>query len=163
MLSDPKKRKVYDQFGQYSDNLADAAARGARPGGGGSGRTAPGFDFSGFDWSTTTTPGGGSGGSSFRDIFSDLFGGGAAKEAEPPRPQPKKGADIEMPLALSFDWAPRGKVQVTGTASLKPTLTADLKTEVTDFEILPLSPYLEDFVNARITQGAISATSRLIS
>jgi len=28
VLSDPKKRKVYDQFGQYSDNLADAAARG---------------------------------------------------------------------------------------------------------------------------------------
>ena len=51
VLSDPKKRKVYDQFGQYSDNLADAAARGARPGGGGAGRAAPGFDFSGFDWS----------------------------------------------------------------------------------------------------------------
>ena len=35
VLSDPKKRKVYDQFGQYSDNLADAAARGATPGGAG--------------------------------------------------------------------------------------------------------------------------------
>src|SRR5262250_3542903 len=43
VLSDPKKRAVYDRFGQYSDNLADAAARGATPG---SGRTAPGFDFS---------------------------------------------------------------------------------------------------------------------
>src|SRR5712692_7078605 len=29
VLSDPKKRAVYDRFGQYSDNLADAAARGA--------------------------------------------------------------------------------------------------------------------------------------
>ena len=104
MLSDPKKRKVYDQFGQYSDNLADAgAARG--PDGG---RTAPGFDFSGFDWSTTTTPGGSAGGSSFRDIFADLFGGAAAKEPEPPRPQPKKGAEIEMPLALSFEEAING-------------------------------------------------------
>src|ERR1051325_2645468 len=45
VLSDPKKRKVYDRFGQYSDNLADAAARGATPGG--TGRTAPGFDFEG--------------------------------------------------------------------------------------------------------------------
>src|SRR5436189_5752743 len=47
VLSDPKKRKVYDRFGQYSDNLANAAEAGAGagyPGGGG----AP-FDFSGFD------------------------------------------------------------------------------------------------------------------
>src|SRR6266536_4217618 len=56
VLSDPKKRKVYDRFGEYSDSLADAAARGAGPG---AGRTSPGFDFSGFDWSTTTTPGSG--------------------------------------------------------------------------------------------------------
>src|ERR687898_2930890 len=49
ILSDPKKRSVYDRFGQYSDNLADAAARGAGPT---TGRAAPNFDFSGFDWST---------------------------------------------------------------------------------------------------------------
>src|SRR5215218_8549666 len=54
ILSDEKKRKVYDRFGQYSDQLADAAARGsAGPGGGaGAGRGAP-FDFTGFDWSTS--------------------------------------------------------------------------------------------------------------
>jgi len=41
VLSDPKKRAVYDRFGQYSENLADAAARGAGgPTGGGGGRTA---------------------------------------------------------------------------------------------------------------------------
>src|SRR5205085_2236826 len=57
VLSDPKKRAVYDRFGQYSDNLADAAAKGAAsgygfPGGGASGgaRTSPPFDFEGFDW-----------------------------------------------------------------------------------------------------------------
>src|ERR1043165_6233341 len=67
VLSDPKKRSVYDRFGQYSENLADAAARGAGPTGGG--RTAPGFDFTGFDWGSgsTSSGGGGSGGSSFRD------------------------------------------------------------------------------------------------
>ena len=102
VLSDPKKRAVYDRFGQYSDNLADAAARGAQPS---TGRTAPGFDFTGFDWGTSSASGGG--GTSFRDIFSDLFGGGA-KESEPPRPQPKRGADIEMPLALSFEEAIQG-------------------------------------------------------
>src|SRR5215204_201630 len=106
ILSDPKKRSVYDRFGQYSDNLADAAARGA--GGSSGGRTAPGFDFTGFDWGSagSSTPGGGS--SSFRDIFADLFGGGAAKEQEPPRPQPQRGTDIEMPLSLSFEEAIKG-------------------------------------------------------
>ncbi|HEV7903974.1 MAG TPA: molecular chaperone DnaJ [Pyrinomonadaceae bacterium] len=114
VLSDPKKRSVYDRFGQYSDNLADAAARGAEPGG--SGRSAP-FDFTGFDWSTGTAAGAGGGGgsaggsSSFRDIFADLFGGGAGgakAEREPPRPMPQRGSDIEMPLALSFEEAVTG-------------------------------------------------------
>ncbi len=106
VLSDPKKRSVYDRFGQYSENLADAAARGAGGPTGSGGRTAPGFDFTGFDWGSGSTSSGG--GSSFRDIFADLFGGGAAKEQEPPRPQPQRGADIEMPLSLSFEEAIKG-------------------------------------------------------
>src|SRR6201989_822876 len=53
VLSDEKKRKIYDQFGFYSDQIdahtAEAAARGygARSGGG---QGVP-FDFSGFDFS----------------------------------------------------------------------------------------------------------------
>jgi molecular chaperone DnaJ len=110
VLSDPKKRSVYDRFGQYSENLADAAARGAGPSSGGGARTPPGFDFTGFDWGNATSGGGTSsgGGSSFKDIFADLFGGGSAKEKEPPRPQPKRGADIEMPLSLTFEEAING-------------------------------------------------------
>jgi len=104
VLSDEKKRKVFDRFGYYADNLDPDSpfATGAGAGSAGS----PGFDFSGFSWDMSST-GTSGGGSSFRDIFSDLFGGGGARPAqpEPPRPLPKKGRDIEMPLALSFEEA----------------------------------------------------------
>src|ERR671938_567734 len=112
VLSDPKKRAVYDRFGQYSDNLADAAARGAYGAGAGAaggGGSAP-FDLPGFDWGNTSTgraASSGGGSTSFRDIFADLFGGGK-QEKEVPRPMPQRGADIEMPLALSFEEAVNG-------------------------------------------------------
>ena len=107
VLSDEKKRKVFDRFGYYNDNLDADSPFGARAGAGGGGG-APGFDFSGFDFSGTS-----GGGSSFRDIFSDLFGGsgggGATRtQAEPPRAVPKKGRDIEIPLGLSFEEAFKG-------------------------------------------------------
>lgn len=103
VLSDDKKRKVFDRFGYYADNLDPDSPFGAAAGGGGAG-PAGGFDFSGFDFSQGAGSGGGS---SFRDIFSDLFGGGSGTGTrtapEPPRPTPKKGRDIEIPLALSFE------------------------------------------------------------
>jgi len=104
VLSDEKKRRVFDRFGYYADNLdvnspfSSGAASGGAPGG---------FDFSGFDFSGTPGQSGGSG-SSFRDIFSDLFSGGSGErtaQPEPPRPLPKKGRDIEIPLAMSFEEA----------------------------------------------------------
>jgi molecular chaperone DnaJ len=98
ILSDEKKRKVYDRFGYYSDNLDADAPFSAGAGAG------TGFDFTGFDF----TGSGGSAGSSFRDIFSDLFGGATRTAPEPPRPMPKRGADIEIPLALSFQEAFKG-------------------------------------------------------
>ena len=101
VLSDDKKRKVFDRFGYYADNLDPDSPFGAAAGSGG-GTGAGGFDFSGFDFSSTGTSGTGS---SFRDIFSDLFGGtgGTRAQPEPPRPLPKRGRDIEIPLAMSFE------------------------------------------------------------
>ena len=130
VLSDPKKRKVYDQLGFYSDNIdpatADAYARGggqpgAGPGGfsgthtgGSSGQGgAGGFDFGGFDFSDmsdssgrrstrTSGAGAGSGGSSsFRDIFSGIFGGtGGAAGA--PDDAPEAGGDLEYQVRVPF-------------------------------------------------------------
>src|SRR5262252_3181717 len=60
VLSDPKKRKIYDQLGFYSDNIdpaaAEAYARGGGFGAGGFGASNGGaqevpFDFGGFDFS----------------------------------------------------------------------------------------------------------------
>jgi len=128
VLSDPKKRKIYDQVGFYSDNIdaatAEAYARagggsgaGGFPGGGFPGGQPQGsaqganFDFGGFDFSDMFEGARGrkassSGTGSFRDIFSGIFGGrgGAAQEG------PEPGADLEYQVNVPFWTAIRGGV-----------------------------------------------------
>ena len=123
VLSDEKKRKVYDQLGFYTDGIdpaqAEAAARGgygAGPGGGGRSGQQPGvpFDFGGFDFSDfESAPGGrrrsagpatgGAGGAGWRDIFSGMFSG-AARQQQPPEP----GTDLEYQVQVDFWTAIRG-------------------------------------------------------
>ncbi len=118
VLSDPKKRKIYDQLGFYSDQIDPAAAeaaarggygfRGGAPGGAG-GRGAQGvpFDFGGFDFSDMAEPGTGrKTGGGFRDIFSGIFGGG--RGAEPSGPA--AGSDLEYQVQVGFWQAIRGGV-----------------------------------------------------
>ena len=119
VLSDEKKRKIYDQLGFYSDNIdpaaAEAAARGGYagggfPGGGRAGAQEVPFDFGGFDFSDFQTGGqtqssGGFGGS-FRDIFSEMFSGGGRKAARGPQP----GTDLEYQISVDFWTAVRGGV-----------------------------------------------------
>src|SRR6184192_494986 len=129
VLSDPKKLKIYDQLGFYSDNIDPAAAEayargGSAPGGfpggfqgAGSGAGSEGvhFDFGGFDFSDVfegagTKRGraaGGAAGGGFRDIFSNIFGGqrgAAASEA------PEHGSDLEYQINVPFWTAIRGGV-----------------------------------------------------
>jgi molecular chaperone DnaJ len=120
VLSDEKKRKIYDQVGFYSDNIdaatAEAYARGGGNAGGGrsGGRASAGqggvpFDFGGFDFSGFQ--GGGKAqaepegfGGSFRDVFTGMFNGG--RQARGPQP----GTDIEYQVEIDFWQAIRGGV-----------------------------------------------------
>jgi molecular chaperone DnaJ len=133
VLSDPKKRKIYDQLGFYSDNIdpatADAYARGggqpgAGPGdfgGGFSGGRQPGgqgnVDFGGFDFSDLfegarsggrKSSGDRSGSGGFKDIFSNIFTGGG--RGEPADEGPEPGSDLEYQVNVPFWMAIRGGV-----------------------------------------------------
>ncbi len=109
ILSDEKKRKIYDQFGFYSDQIDPAAAAAAaRAGAGrGAGQGVP-FDFGGFDFSEEAPGAGGAGWGSFRDIFSGMFN----RERHAQGPQP--GTDLEYQVNVDFWTAIRG-----GTARLE--------------------------------------------
>jgi len=83
--------------------MKDAAAQGPAAGG---------FDFGGFDWGAFGGAGGpgaagANSGGSFRDILGDLFGGG--RPGTQARPTAQRGADLEVPLAISFEDAINGK------------------------------------------------------
>ena len=115
VLSDEKKRKIYDQVGFYSDNIDPAAAEAyarQQSAGGGPGRVNfDGFDFSGFGggpgpgYGAQQEQGGSSTWGSFKDIFSGIFTG-AQHERQPHGPQP--GADLEYQATVDFWTAIRG-------------------------------------------------------
>jgi len=126
VLSDPKKRKIYDQVGFYSDNIDPATAEAyARAGGQSSGGFPEGFpggaqpggqgvpfDFGGFDFSDLINNAGhsqkSSGSSGFRDIFGSIFGGGRAATHAEEGPEP--GTDLEYQVNVPFWTAIRGGV-----------------------------------------------------
>ena len=116
VLSDTKKRQMYDQVGFYSDNYQ---AGGPPPGhetSGGSPNV--NFDFGGFDFGggSGSAPGsvGAGGGASFRDLFSQFFrGGGRGGEVEV---EQEPGGDLEYQIEIDFWDAVRGavkKLQIT--------------------------------------------------
>ena len=81
VLSDPEKRRQYDQFGH-------AAFDGSAGAGGGYG----GFDFNGADF-----------GDIFGDIFGDLFGGG--RRGGRANQGPMKGMNIRKSVRITFEEA----------------------------------------------------------
>ena len=109
VLSEPKKKQMYDQCGFYSENgVPPGGPVGGRPGTGG-----PNMGFGGFDFSDAFTRGAGRGRSrgpgpeetaDFQDIFSNWFG----RQTEAPRTAPEKGTDLEYGLNIDFWQAIRG-------------------------------------------------------
>ncbi len=83
ILSDPEKRKQYDQFGHAAFENGGAGAGGF----GGFG----GFDFNGADM-----------GDIFGDIFGDLFGGGRSRRAQN---GPMRGANLRARINITFEEA----------------------------------------------------------
>jgi molecular chaperone DnaJ len=113
VLSDDKKRKIYDQYGFYSDNIPASAYEAYAQGPGGPAGAGPSVDFSGFDFSDFMPQEERSSGfgSSFRDIFSQIFAGGEGRGAAA---GPARGRDIEHHMHLGFWDAIRGtQVRIT--------------------------------------------------
>jgi molecular chaperone DnaJ len=100
VLSDPKKRGQYDQFGFVG---------GIPPGGRPESASASGFE--GFSFSDFGT-------SSFRDFFENIFGGATA--AQPPRTRAGRGEDLIYTMKVGFEDAIRGiqtKIKLTRMTS----------------------------------------------
>jgi len=103
VLSDTKKRQMYDQFG-----FNVPGPGGGPPPGGGQGGSPEDihFDFGGFDFGGG---GGAAGGStSFRDLFSQFFRGAGAAQAVQ---EEEQGTDLEYQIDITFAEAMRGTVK----------------------------------------------------
>ena len=110
VLSDSKKRQMYDQFGFYSEQ-GMPPRRGSRPG-----QAPPNFDFSGFDFSNISAGGAAREGRSagrtgfgegLRDLFSQFF---SPRAAGAPEPAPVRGEELEYEVRVGFWEAIRGTV-----------------------------------------------------
>ena len=84
VLSDPKKRDIYDRYGYYSEQ----SAAGSRSGG-------HSLDLTNLD------------SADFRDLYSEMFGNIRPRSSQV-REQPATGSDIEHPLSISFEQAMQG-------------------------------------------------------
>ena len=110
VVSDPKKRALYDEFGEeglrdgFDPSMARAyRSRGARAGG-----------MGGPNLEDLFQGGGASGG--FGDIFGDLFGGGRGRK------RPRRSPDVQSEVTIEFVSAARGaelELSVSGGRTVK--------------------------------------------
>jgi molecular chaperone DnaJ len=108
VLSDTKKRQMYDQFGFNVPGAGGGPGPGASYGG-----ASPDdihFDFGGFDFGGGGGPGGAGGGASFKDLFSQFFRGATAAQSGHEHDR-EPGSDLEYQIEITFAEAMRGTVK----------------------------------------------------
>ena len=101
-LSDPKKRKMYDQFGSDYEQMGGA---GGNPFGGGGGGGSPFGGAGGIDLSSIFGGGGAPGAGGFEDMLRQMGGGAGGRAAPQP---PAKGSDVEQEITVPFAVAALG-------------------------------------------------------
>ena len=141
VLSDPEKRKRYDQLGPDWERFAQGGPAGQRGGNGG-----------GFQWVYTGTPGAnpfeGGGESDFSDFFQSVFGGmggfgerGATSgRRRASRVQP--AADVEYPVEVTLAEAFKGServLELEGPGGKTRRLTVKIPAGVKDGQRIRLS------------------------
>jgi DnaJ-class molecular chaperone len=106
VLSDPDKRKKYDQFGHNWERAEQARAAGFDPFGAGSGDAH--FDF-------------GNGAGDFSDILENLFGGftGGTRARGGARTRPLKGQNLELTAEVTLEQAYFGSTKIVTIPSAK--------------------------------------------
>ena len=67
------------------------------------------------------------------------------------------GASAEVALKTAIN---KGELEVKGQLAPSP-LKADLALELKNFDLLPLQPYVTDYVNLRLLQAAVTSKARL--
>lgn len=139
VLSDPAKRRNYDQFGHAGVGAGPSGAGGppggdpfealrrAQGGGRRQWRANPNVSAEDFDF--------GAGGGDVASVFEQFFGrggmGGRGGRARgPDRAAPRRGADVEHPVTISFEQAARG-------TSLSLRMTTEGKPETIEVKIPP--------------------------
>jgi molecular chaperone DnaJ len=95
VLSDPKKRQMYDRMGFYQEGAGMPGPEG--------GRNDRPVNFSGFDFSEWGGPESEAGPTSFRDLFSNFF-----RRDVVPEDAPDHGSDLEYQAHIGFWDAIRG-------------------------------------------------------
>lgn len=127
-LSDPEKRKLYDQYGENWRVAQQAGAAPPPPGwqraqAGGGTSQAGGFDFNGFDF-------GGAGGFDFEELFGRSGFGGRARRRD------DRGRDVEAEIELTLEEAHRGgrRTLQLQTADICPSCRG---TGVKDTQVCP--------------------------